>query len=168
LRYLFAITVSLLTLTAAGQSAATKSATKTGAAKQASTVAKQAPASANQAPIPAKQAPAYGKQTAVKQIASKQLATKQTAAKQTPSKQAAAAKKAAPHYYPQMQPTPDRYKEIQDALASKGYFAGEPDGTWGPSSAEALKRFQHDQSLNEDGKIDSLSLIALGLGPNRK
>ncbi len=33
---------------------------------------------------------------------------------------------------------------------------------------DALKRFQHDQNLVEDGKIGSLSLIALGLGPKRE
>jgi len=38
-------------------------------------------------------------------------------------------------------------------------------GTWGESSAEALKRFQADQNLEQTGKINSLSLIALGLGP---
>lgn len=32
---------------------------------------------------------------------------------------------------------------------------------------DALKRFQHDQNLTEDGKIGSVSLIALGLGPKR-
>lgn len=32
---------------------------------------------------------------------------------------------------------------------------------------DALKRFQHDQNLVEDGKVGSLSLIALGLGPKR-
>lgn len=32
---------------------------------------------------------------------------------------------------------------------------------------DALKRFQRDQNLTEDGKIGALSLIALGLGPNR-
>jgi hypothetical protein len=32
---------------------------------------------------------------------------------------------------------------------------------------DALKRFQHDQNLIEDGKVGSLSLIALGLGPKR-
>lgn len=58
-------------------------------------------------------------------------------------------------------------KEIQQALADKGYFAGQPDGTWGSESVEALKRFQRDQNLTEDGKIGSLSLIALGLGPKR-
>lgn len=66
-----------------------------------------------------------------------------------------------------MQPTPDRYREIQQALADKGYFSGSPDGVWGASSTDALKRFQHDQNLSEDGKVDALSLIALGLGPKR-
>ncbi len=44
---------------------------------------------------------------------------------------------------------------------------GEPSGQWGVDSAEAMKRFQADQSLMPDGKINSLSLIALGLGPKR-
>jgi hypothetical protein len=67
----------------------------------------------------------------------------------------------------QQAPTADRYKEIQQALASKGYFQGEPTGQWSADSADALKRFQADQSLMPDGKINSLSLIALGLGPKR-
>ncbi len=67
----------------------------------------------------------------------------------------------------QQAPTPDRYKEIQQALASKGYLQSEPNGQWGSESADALKRFQADQSLMPDGKINSLSLIALGLGPKR-
>jgi peptidoglycan hydrolase-like protein with peptidoglycan-binding domain len=71
------------------------------------------------------------------------------------------------HRAPQ-QPSPERLKEIQQALAEKGYFRDEPDGNWGPASIDALKRFQHDQNLVEDGKIGSLSLIALGLGPKRE
>ncbi len=67
----------------------------------------------------------------------------------------------------QQAPTADRYKEIQQALASKGYFHGEPTGAWDADSADALKRFQADQNLMPDGKINSLSLIALGLGPKR-
>jgi peptidoglycan hydrolase-like protein with peptidoglycan-binding domain len=66
------------------------------------------------------------------------------------------------------QPSPERLREIQQALAAKGYFNNEPDGNWGPASVDALKRFQHDQNLIEDGKIGSLSLIALGLGPKRE
>jgi peptidoglycan hydrolase-like protein with peptidoglycan-binding domain len=67
----------------------------------------------------------------------------------------------------QQQPTPERYKEIQQALADKGYFHGAADGAWGADSTDALKRFQREQNLEDDGKIGSLSLIALGLGPPR-
>lgn len=67
----------------------------------------------------------------------------------------------------QQAPTPDRYREIQQALASKGYYKGDPNGEWGADSSDALKRFQADQNLMPDGKINSLSLIALGLGPKR-
>jgi len=68
----------------------------------------------------------------------------------------------------QRTPTPERYKEIQQALASKGYLESTaPTGIWDASSIEALKKFQHDQNLSPSGKLDSLSLIALGLGPIR-
>lgn len=67
----------------------------------------------------------------------------------------------------QQAPTHERYRDIQQALASKGYLQSEATGEWGPDSAEALKRFQGDQNLTPDGKLNSLSLIALGLGPKR-
>jgi hypothetical protein len=67
----------------------------------------------------------------------------------------------------QQAPTTDRYKEIQQALAGKGYLHGEPNGAWGADSTDALKRFQADQNLAPDGKLNSLSLIAMGLGPKR-
>ena len=67
----------------------------------------------------------------------------------------------------QQAPTPERYKEIQQALADRGYFKGSADGTWGPDSVAALKHFQEDQNLDPDGKLGSLSLIAMGLGPKR-
>lgn len=67
----------------------------------------------------------------------------------------------------QQKPTPDRYIEIQKALAQRGYLDSEPDGKWSEDSTIALKRFQQDQNLKPDGKINSLSLIALGLGPAR-
>jgi len=53
-------------------------------------------------------------------------------------------------------------------LASKGYLdSATPSGVWDTSSVEALKKFQQDQSLEPSGKLNSLSLIALGLGPRR-
>jgi hypothetical protein len=79
-----------------------------------------------------------------------------------------AAKKAPPRHVAQQQPTPDRYREIQQALADRGYFHGAADGAWGAESVDALKRFQADQNLDADGKIGGLSLIGLGLGPKRE
>lgn len=66
-----------------------------------------------------------------------------------------------------MQPAPERVSEIQQALAAKGYYAGSTNGVWGPDSIDALKRFQKDHNLRNDGKLSSLSLISLGLGPTR-
>jgi hypothetical protein len=67
-----------------------------------------------------------------------------------------------------MSPTPDRYREIQGALASKGYLKPEDaTGTWNQTSTDAMKKFQAQQNLDSNGKINSLSLIALGLGPHR-
>lgn len=74
-----------------------------------------------------------------------------------------AARKRGPSY--QLHPDPERYQEIQKALADRGYFKGEVNGKWGDDSTDALKHFQADQKLPDDGKINSLSLIGLGLGP---
>ena len=71
----------------------------------------------------------------------------------------------APRY--QSAPTTDRYKEIQQALADKGYYKGNVNGEWDSDSVDALKRFQTDQKLQADGRINSLSLKAMGLGAKR-
>ena len=65
----------------------------------------------------------------------------------------------------QLHPDPERYQEIQKALADRGYFKGDVNGVWGDDSTDALKRFQADQKLPDDGKISALTLIGLGLGP---
>ena len=68
----------------------------------------------------------------------------------------------------QLSPTPDRYKEIQKALADRGYLKNEPNGTWDSDSKEAMRKFQNDQKLDPSGKITAASLIALGLGPKNE
>jgi hypothetical protein len=69
----------------------------------------------------------------------------------------------------QLTPSADRYREIQQALAGKGYLKSEDaTGNWNATSVDALKRFQAEQNLDASGKINSLSLIALGLGPKRE
>ncbi len=65
----------------------------------------------------------------------------------------------------QMTPSSDRYKEIQDALAAKGYLKSPATGVWDQESQDAMRKFQADQSLDATGKLSSLTLISLGLGP---
>ena len=156
----------------AGQSSAGKSSAqkKTAAPAKSKTASKSGTAGKTTAPdknSSAKSGSASGSKagTATK-------ARSKTAAK-TPSKTSAAKrKKAAPKVTwrnRQLSPAPDRYKEIQDALAAKGYLnAEDANGQWGQSSAAALKSFQAAQNIESNGKIDSLSLIALGLGPKRE
>jgi Putative peptidoglycan binding domain len=115
-----------------------------------------------------KAAPKSTKKTPVKKsTASKSAAKKTTASKKTAGKKTTASQKTAASWRSaQRAPTPERYKEIQQALASKGYL--EPNassGVWDASSVTAMKKFQQEQNLEPSGKIDSLSLIALGLGP---
>jgi Putative peptidoglycan binding domain len=69
----------------------------------------------------------------------------------------------APSY--QLHPDPERYQQIQQALADKGYFKGQVNGVWGDDSVDALKRFQADQKLDNDGHLNALTLTGLGLGP---
>lgn len=67
----------------------------------------------------------------------------------------------------QQQPEPQRIREIQQALSQRGY-AVEPNGVWDAATVEALKKFQEDHdihNLSGRGKLDPLTLIALGLGP---
>lgn len=112
---------------------------------------------------------------AAKKTSSKKAPTKKTASKKATSKGTSKKKslaKAVPRTTwrnRQLTPAPERYKEIQDALAAKGYLdAADANGAWGQSSVAALKRFQTDQKIETTGKINSLSLIALGLGPKRE
>jgi peptidoglycan hydrolase-like protein with peptidoglycan-binding domain len=102
----------------------------------------------------ARKAPAY---PAVHTIPSKSTSRPATSARKVAAR---------PQYAPrQGGPTPDRYKEIQNSLISKGYLQGTPTGVWDQSSVEAMKKFQADQKLDATGKITSKSIISLGLGP---
>ena len=65
----------------------------------------------------------------------------------------------------QLHPDPERYQQIQQALAARGYFKGNANGVWGDDSVDALRRFQTDHKISDnEGKINALSLNALGLG----
>jgi len=130
------------------------------------------------AATPAKKPKPTGAKTTAKKAsaanASKSKGTstsKSTAGKKAGSsgKKSASTKQAPVRYRrtSQREPAPERYQEIQQSLADKGYYSGPVNGTWGTDSVAALKRFQRDQNIGDDGKLGSLSLMALGLGPKR-
>jgi len=65
-------------------------------------------------------------------------------------------------------PTPaDTIMQAQEALLAAGYHFGEPDGKSGPATTAAVKKFQGDRHLPVTGKLDSITLAALGVGKGR-
>ena len=103
-------------------------------------------------------------------VQNKQSAKGSAAKKGSTSRSARRGKKGAkakPAARGQQAPTPERVKEIQQALIDRGYLKGEASGVWGQDSVDALRRFQGDKNLEATGKLSSLSLIHLGLGPKR-
>ncbi len=119
-----------------------------------------------------KSSAAVSKQSATKQGASAGTAKNPTARKSTAARRRSkVGSKAAARRAPrQQQPEPDRIRAIQQALKDHGY-AVEPTGAWDGATVEALKKFQADQNIDNlsgRGKLDSLTLIALGLGPQRE
>jgi murein L,D-transpeptidase YcbB/YkuD len=54
-------------------------------------------------------------------------------------------------------------RDAQAALNSQGYSAGMVDGRWGPSTQNAVRRFQSDRGLEQSGTLDNATLSALGV-----
>lgn len=133
--------------TAPAKSAAKKGTTKPAATKKATS----------------KKAAATSKTVSTKSTAAS-TKTKSAKGQSTKGKTTKKAAPAATWRTRQQAPTPDRYKEIQQALIAKGYLKGEPTGVWDSDSIDAISRFQVDQKLTPTGKINAPSLIGLGLG----
>jgi peptidoglycan hydrolase-like protein with peptidoglycan-binding domain len=111
------------------------------------------------APAQTKDTPKAPAKAAAKSKSSKSKSSKSKSSKSKTAKVKAPAR--------QLHPTPERYAEIEQALQDRGYLPPPADGKWDNNSIEALKRFQRDQSLKDDGKLGALTLTALGLGPKR-
>jgi peptidoglycan hydrolase-like protein with peptidoglycan-binding domain len=54
-----------------------------------------------------------------------------------------------------------RVKELQRELTLRGFEPGDIDGRYGPRTTDAVKRFQRDRSLPDDGVADQATLDAL-------
>jgi len=129
-------------------------------AKKPRVVSKKTTAKSNK--TPAKKSTTAKKSTPTKSTVKAAKATKRPARRRSSTARHRVRRPAG-----QLRPAPERYAEIQRALKQRGYYEGDTDGKWDDASTAALKRFQGEQNLKQDGKIGSLSLIALGLGPKR-
>lgn len=58
----------------------------------------------------------------------------------------------------------DSILRAQEALNAAGYHPGEPDGKAGRATTAAVKKFQQDRHLPVTGKLDAITLAALGVG----
>lgn len=58
----------------------------------------------------------------------------------------------------------DLVVRAQEALTSAGYHLGEADGKAGRATTAAVKKFQGDRHLPVTGKLDAITLAALGVG----
>ena len=55
-------------------------------------------------------------------------------------------------------------RQVQEALARQGYYHGAIDGSFGPATQNALRRYQRNHGLGVTGEIDRPVIEALGLG----
>ena len=53
--------------------------------------------------------------------------------------------------------------QVQAALAREGYYHGAIDGSVGPMTRNALRRYQRDRGLDATGQIDQRVIQSLGL-----
>lgn len=63
----------------------------------------------------------------------------------------------------QLNIAPGTVRDVQQALAQRGYFSGQADGNWNEQSEQALREFQRAQGLEPTGQFDQQTLSALGL-----
>ena len=54
-------------------------------------------------------------------------------------------------------------RSVQQALNDKGYNAGAADGRWGPTTRDAVRRFQQASGLPQSGELEPSTLSALGV-----
>ena len=54
-------------------------------------------------------------------------------------------------------------KTVQEALNSKGYDCGTPDGSKGPKTTSTIQQYQTDNGLEATGEIDDALLSSLGI-----
>ena len=88
---------------------------------------------------------------------------KKTVGKKAAAKTAAAKPAAAPPRRGTRGKPDDSIQRAQEALVAAGYHVGEPDGKPGKATTAAVKKFQGDRHLPVTGRLDAITLAALGV-----
>ena len=83
--------------------------------------------------------------------------------KKVPRKKTAKAAAPAPRRGRAKAQPDDSILRAQAALLAAGYHLGEPDGKPGPATTAAVKKFQGDRHLPVTGRLDAITLAALGV-----
>ncbi len=103
-------------------------------------------------------APVWAPTNPEKKKATPKKGTSQRAATKSAQPAAATARRKTPVGQPD-----ETILEAQQALSGLGYNLGEPDGKAGAATTSAIKRFQTDRHLPVTGKLDVITLAALGV-----
>jgi len=83
--------------------------------------------------------------------------------KKAPAKKTAKSTTTARRRAPAAKVNNEAVLQAQQALLNGGYHLGEPDGKPGPTTTAAVKKFQTDRHLPVTGKLDAITLAALGI-----
>lgn len=60
----------------------------------------------------------------------------------------------------------EKVREVQSRLAEWGYYVGSVDGIYGAETYRAVRRFQRDHGLTEDGVVGPATAQAIGISLN--
>lgn len=70
------------------------------------------------------------------------------------------------HDYTRIHLSPERIRQIQEALIKAGFFHEQPDGIWGTTTRDAMRQFQEANGFSPTGLPEAKPLMKLGLGPH--
>lgn len=171
LRFVNAVVVIVvLTLGVMGAFGAGKPAGKKATSTSRKTTAKRTPAKRSFARSAPAKKPAAKRAPVRSSAASSKKKTSTAARRGTARRTVSSRRRSRSRHYTrvgQQKPQPERILEIEQALAQQGFLPAPPDSVWDAHSTEAMRRFQAHNHITSDGKLNALSIIALGLGPKR-
>lgn len=62
--------------------------------------------------------------------------------------------------------SPTAVRNVQARLRELGFYRGDIDGVWGPSTQAATETFQQGRGLQANGQLNPVTMQAMGLDPN--